>query len=48
MGLGVMNKQMVPRNFAALIPSAMPRYVAGGTDSETGGIRQKNKFIEAC
>lgn len=48
MGLGVMNKQMVPRNFAALTPSTMPRYVAGGAGSETGGIRWKNKFVEAC
>lgn len=48
MGLGVMNKQMVSRNFPGLTPPAMPRYVAGGTGSETGGIRRINKFIEAC
>lgn len=48
MGLGVMNKQMVPRNFAALTPPAMPQYVAGGAGRETGGIRRKNKFVEAC
>lgn len=48
MGLGVMDKQMVPRNFATLTPPAMPRYVAGGAGSETGGIRRKNKFVEAC
>lgn len=41
MGLGVRNKQMVPRNFAALTPPSMPWYVAGGAGRETGGIRQK-------
>lgn len=48
MALGVRNKQMAPRNFAALTPPAMPWYAAGGAGSETGGIRQKNKFVEAC
>lgn len=48
MGLRVMNKQMILRNFAALTLLVMPWYVAGGAGSETGGIRQKNKFVEAC